>query len=220
MPRATLSVDVPPETWVHAVSTTNPDAGLRVQTALADETRGVVLVEVVADRPVAVVAAIERADAVRHLDLLWSGDGATLVQLETVRLPLLAAVLDAGVPLSFPFTVRDGTATWALTTAADRLSALGDRLDAAGIDYRLDHLADVDTTVSDRLLTARQRELLRLAAAAGYYESPRRATLSEVADRAGIAKSTASDVLHRAEGAVVSWFLDQFDGTVTDARWP
>lgn len=220
MPRATLSVDVPPGTWVHAVSTAHPDADLRVLTALAGDDRGVALVEVLAPSPVAVVAAVERADDVRHLDLLWSGEEGALLHLETASLPLLAAVLDAGVPLSFPFTVRDGTATWAVTTTTDRLSALGERLDTVGIDYRLDRLGDVADTAADRLLTDRQRELLRLAVAAGYYDSPRAATLSEVADRAGVAKSTASDVLHRAEGAIVSWFLDRFDAPGVEPRLP
>lgn len=220
MPRATLSVDVPPGTWVHAVSTAHPDADLRVLTALAGETRGVALVEVAASRPVAVVAAVERADDVRHLDLLWSGEAGALLHLETARLPLLEAVLEAGVPLSFPFTVTDGTATWTVTTTSDRLSTLGDRLDGVGVDYRLDRLGDVGDTAADRLLTDRQRELVRLARAAGYYESPRRATLSEVADRAGVAKSTASDVLHRAEGMVLSWVVDREDGPGIDPWSP
>lgn len=211
MPRATLSVDVPRETWVHTVSTAHPDADLRVLSALAGESRGVALVEVVVDSPVTVVSAIERADDVRHLDLLWSSEESALLQLETDSLALLAAVLEAGVPLTFPFTIRDGTATWEVTTDSDRLSALGDRLDATGVDFRLDRLGDVGDTTANQLLTDRQREILRLAVAAGYYESPRRVTLSEVADRAGVAKSTASEVLHRAEGAVLTWFLERFD---------
>ena len=41
----------------------------------------------------------------------------------------------------------------------------------------------------------------------GYYETPRRATLTDIAESMDISKATASDILHRAEGKVVDWFV-------------
>lgn len=69
------------------------------------------------------------------------------------------------------------------------------------------------------VLTDRQREALSLAAAMGYYATPRESTLTEVADALGVAKSTASDLLHRAEGAVVERYLaDVEDGSDSPPR--
>ncbi|MGK2230049.1 MAG: putative DNA binding protein, partial [Methanobacteriota archaeon] len=42
----------------------------------------------------------------------------------------------------------------------------------------------------------------------GYYDTPREISLSEVANEMDIAKSTCSEILHRAEGKVVSEFLE------------
>ena len=55
-------------------------------------------------------------------------------------------------------------------------------------------------------LTPRQRELILTAVKKGYYDTPRDCTLTELAEAAGVAKSTASETLHRAEGAIVRQF--------------
>jgi len=41
-----------------------------------------------------------------------------------------------------------------------------------------------------------------------YYDTQREVSLSELANEFGIAKSTCSEVLHRAEGKIVKEFLD------------
>lgn len=49
------------------------------------------------------------------------------------------------------------------------------------------------------LLTDRQQELLELAIDEGYYEMPRRATLSDLADRANISAGTVGEHLRKIE---------------------
>jgi len=72
----------------------------------------------------------------------------------------------------------------------------------------------VDTTVErvgeyDRrrgrggALTDRQREVVATAADLGYYDVPREATLDDVASELGVASSTVSDHLRKAEAAVM-----------------
>jgi hypothetical protein len=65
------------------------------------------------------------------------------------------------------------------------------------------------TAESSDLLTQRQRELLTAAVEAGYYETPRACTLTQLADQLGMAKSTVSETLHRAEGRVIREFVDE-----------
>jgi DNA-binding CsgD family transcriptional regulator len=90
---------------------------------------------------------------------------------------------------------------------------LGDPDDLRGL---LAQLPDrVDTTVErvgdyDRgpraasPLTDRQREVVAVAADLGYYEVPREATLEDVAAELGLAASTVSDHLRKAEAALVA----------------
>ena len=209
MPRARLSIDVPEGTWIHAISTAHPDAVFEVVTALAGEDAGVALLEVTTAAPIDVITEVDAREDVDALDLLWKREETALLQVSATGPPLLLPLWEAGVPVRMPFTVRDGAATWDLTTSADRLSSFGDHLDAAGIQYTVEYVQHVEESAADRLLTDRQQQVLLAAVERGYYATPREATLTDVADHLGVSKATASDVLHRAEGAIVDWFVDE-----------
>ena len=56
-------------------------------------------------------------------------------------------------------------------------------------------------------MTDRQLEAARAAVDAGYYERPREGTLADVADRLGVAESTASTPLQEAESRVMHALL-------------
>lgn len=53
----------------------------------------------------------------------------------------------------------------------------------------------------------RQQELLQVGLEMGYYDLPRRVTLQELADEVGIAKTTASQHLRKAESGIVEFFV-------------
>jgi len=99
--------------------------------------------------------------------------------------------------------------------APDR-ETLGDVVDTLGEsheDVRVVRIlgAGGETTTPDLVegdvLTERQRRLVSLAAERGYYDTPRECTLTDLADAAGVSKSTASTTLHRAEEQIVKRFL-------------
>lgn len=207
MPRANLAVTVPEGTWMAAVSNDHPDATFRVVSAFLREGAGVGVLEVESDDPVGLLGRLDRAPAVSRLSLLWSDERTALVQFETTAPTLLEVAHASGVPIRTPFEVRSGRARWEVTTTTERLGALRDHLDAAGIDYTVEAVGSVTDDRPAGLLTERQREVVTEAWELGYYESPRRASLTEVADALGVAKSTASDILHRAESNLVERFL-------------
>lgn len=60
-------------------------------------------------------------------------------------------------------------------------------------------------------LSGRQREAVRVAWDAGYYELPRAGELADVAARLGCGTSTASDLLRRAERRLVAAALGERD---------
>lgn len=210
MPQATLTVSIPSGAWIHDVSVDAPETVFRVMAMLSGDEHGHALLEIETENPVPILAAIDGRDDVTEFELLWKQDETTMVQVETTRPLLLWPVLEAGIPLETPFEIRDGEATWEITTSSARLSALGERLDEAGIAYDLGSVTDEPVETADRMLTERQREVVVVAAEQGYYETPRRATLTEVSESLGISKATGSDVLHRAEGKVMTWFIEEY----------
>jgi len=105
-----------------------------------------------------------------------------------------------------PLDIENGVAEVDVTGEHERVAALGKRFDEMGLEYELDRVRQRVDPV--RLLTDRQQELLLTAVELGYYDVPRRSTLTEVADHLGIAKSTCSETLQRVERTVVREFVD------------
>ncbi len=64
-----------------------------------------------------------------------------------------------------------------------------------------------DTVV--RTLSARQREAARVALAVGYFDTPRGATIEDVANELDCATSTAAEHLQKAESRVFSMLFEQ-----------
>lgn len=230
MTRATIRLTLPDAVWVGDLSRRFPAARIRILAALSDDDSGVGLAEIeaagveaarveapgpddtdgeVTDTGVTgietVLDAMAGYDDVTDLRVLREDDDAALAQFETTLPLLLFAARDSGVPLEMPFDIVDGEAVWTLTAPRERLSELCTQLDAFGIQYAVERVGGA--APDEALLTDRQERLLEAAAERGYYDTPRGCSLTELADEQGYAKSTVSEVLHRAEGAVVGHYL-------------
>lgn len=210
MPRAKLRISIPDTTWIHDVSVEYPETTFRVIAVMSGEGSGIALLEIRTPDPVPIIVAIERRDDVTDFDLLWKRDETTTVQVETTDPLLLFPILKAGIPLQTPFEITDGTATWEITTSSERLSGLGEGLDEAGVEFDIDFVHDEPPDPTEGLLTDRQREVLLAAIKQGYYDTPRRTTLTEVSESLDVSKATGSDVLHRVEGKVLKWFVEEY----------
>lgn len=209
MPHAKLTIDIPDHTWIGEITATHPEVVFQVVTSIPGEETGIGLVRLIATDPLPIITDIQSRDDVESLELLWKHEDEVLLQIQTVNpLPLLP-VWRAGVPLNMPFDIQNGTATWEVTTSTSRLSNLREQLDDFGIGFSVEHVREIDASPADRLLTERQQEVLVAAVEAGYYRAPRESTLGDVADTLGIANATASDVLHRAEGHIIHWFIEE-----------
>ncbi|MFB6109710.1 MAG: helix-turn-helix domain-containing protein [Halodesulfurarchaeum sp.] len=205
MPQAILEITVPRDLWIGAISRSYPEATMRVLSAVAGEETGVGLVEITGPELEEMITEIESVPETADLNVLGQAEGTALVQFETTEPTLLFPIVGSGIPLEMPFELRAGKATWEIKTSQERLSRLGEELSAFGIEYDVERIRERLETGS--LLTERQLAVVESATEAGYYDSPREATLTDVADRVGIAKSTCSEILQRAEGKIIEEFL-------------
>ncbi len=207
MPRAKFTITIPDESWISQISNDYSDCVFKVITVLPGSECSVALLELTAQNPVPMLADIEHQEDITMLELLWKDEDEALLQVETSNPLLLDPIQEIGVPLQTPFEVVDGTASWELTTSSDRLSALSEQLEASGIQFDIDYVRSISDSDAESVLTDRQQQVLLAAVEQGYYETPRRTTLTDVAESMNISKATASDILHRAEGKIIDWFV-------------
>lgn len=206
MAQAELQVTLPEGTWVGDVSRVYEGAVFEVLATVPAQDRGVGLVEVRAPDLPAVLADVRAHDTILAVDEQAVTDHRALVRCETDRPLLLLSAGSAGVPIEPPIPISGGAATLSVTAPRDRLGELTDQLAAFGMPYDLTYIqATSDPT---GLLTDRQHALVVRAHELGYYGIPRECTLTDLADDLGVAKSTASEVLARAESKIVDRYLE------------
>lgn len=206
MTRARLVVQLPDDPWVADVSRTHTEATFRVLAVIPGDGPGYAIVRISAPTVDPVLQDARDHPAMTDLTVLSRAPDEATIQFETSTPLLVRAARDAGVPLRMPVEIENGEATLTVDGSRSRLPELAARFEERGISYRIERITE--GVEPNEPLTDRQREVVVAAVEHGYYDTPRRCSLTELADRLGVAKSTLSETLHRAEGAIVTSFFD------------
>jgi len=220
MAHATLEITLPERVWIQQLSTAYPEATFEVLAAVPGDGTGFALVRIVGGDLAAITEEMNDHPQLTELTpISWTDEEAT-VHFETTAPLLLVSSRRSGISIELPIEIRDGTGAVEVTGPRERLSEFCDQLEAMGLRYRVEYVGD--RRRDERLLSDRQREFVLAAIDRGYYDTPRRCSLTELAGELGVAKSTCSEILHRAEGAIVNSFAADRLGTddTSDAeRW-
>jgi len=164
-----------------------------------------------AEPGVAGVTRLAETDDGRLYRVEWLEDRSSAIrELFEYEFTLLSGVCSEG---GWTFEVR--------FPSSDAAAAFRRALASYRIPYDLTKVTNGATGVTEASygLTDDQRDILVVAARRGYFEEPRRATLSEVATELGISVSSASGRLRRAQDALVrNTVLDEL--AASDPRPP
>jgi len=205
MIEARFRMQLPPDIWITEVSTSYASATFRLLTGAPVGERVLELGEVMSSTPETVSDAIRRHPDVIAYEQLYHEDGRAIAQYETTEQQLYQFLGDSSLPPEFPLVVEDGEMEFDVTATREQFETMGTALDASGYEYEL--LSVREGRNPETLLTERQRECLTIAFREGYFEVPRRCTLTDVADAIGVDKSTASETIRRGSARVIEWFL-------------
>lgn len=207
MPQARLLVELPDGPWIADVSRTYPDAVFEVLTALPEEGRGLGLLRFRAEDVDTILDEIRAHPTIEECSIIHQTADAATIQIVTNHPMILLAAKRSGIPVEMPVQIQDGTATVDVSAGHDRLSELGTQFSRMDIDFEIEYIQQ--RVHPDELLTDRQQELLQLAVSMGYYDTPRQCTLTDLAEEIGLAKSTCSETLHRAEEVIMKEFAEE-----------
>lgn len=213
MPKTRLQLTLPEDVWLGELTRQYPAATFRVLAALSNDRTGVGLAKIESESLDDLLAEMGDYDDVVELEVLNRTDDSALIQFETTLPLLLLPARDSGVPLEMPFELANGAAIWEVTAPSDRLSELATQLRTFDITFQIDYLQQ--EIEQDQLLTETQTELVQTAIEQGYYDTPRTCSLTDLACELDIAKSTASETLHRAEEKIVKQFMGDDIASVT-----
>jgi len=197
-------------TWLADASRTHPRSVFRVRGLALDGDDGIgrTLLSVITGDSGLPIDDVTTHDDVTTVDVFRRNDDWSTMCVNGIAPEFIRLARRADLPLKLPIEVVDGVATVRVTADQERLSEVVRRFSAADVRVEVGSVTDHERDA--HLLTDTQRALVADAVRRGYYDTPRECTLTELADANGIAKSTCSETLHRAEGRVMNRFATRF----------
>jgi predicted DNA binding protein len=207
MAQATLTITLPEQVWIQQVSTAYPEATFRVLAAVPGNESGFALVRLAGSGVPEMIDEIKTHPQVLEITVVQRSEREATIHFETTAPLLLFSSRESGIPIELPVEIRDGEATIEVTGSRERLAELAEQLEQFGLQYRIERVQE--RLHQSQLLSERQLEVVAAAVDEGYYDTPRRCSLTELADHLGIAKSTCSETLHRAEEGIVKRFVEE-----------
>lgn len=186
---------LPEGAWVRTFSIDHPEVRLEVLNRLALEA-GKTLTEIRLHGPVATDWAeeISGLPGVRTVEALGPAGSVTDLRVVHRASPFTPWFQELRLLRRFPFPIERGFATWTVVGPEDRVRRLLARLTAKAPGTTVESVRH-DARRGPGRLTDRQREVFRRAMAAGYFEVPRRISLTELAHTLGLALSSLSEAL-------------------------
>ena len=194
-----LEVRLPEGHWSGDVSRSRPEAVLRIEETMPlGKGRGTARLST-SSNLISELESHAGVDEVRDL-----GGNRFEVDIAPGGGGYIKPIREVGVIPQSPFEVRDGWVDWIIECSAEKSRQLIHLLRDGDVPYRV-----ISTKSSgSRMLTPRQRMIFDTAINEGYWDTPRRITLSALAEILDISKSTLSVHLHKIEGTIINTFSD------------
>lgn len=194
---AELEVHIPEFVWISRISRRHPETRFTVISYLPLVLpTGLVMLKIEGEETEQILEEIRKASPTRELHVVDREGEATIVSVKTDQAFLLPALVRSEVMIQDPFTIQSGIALWRMLSPRPQIAKLMEHLKEMGVRHSLRQLREPKERPR---LSPRQAEVFTLAVKHGYYELPRRITLTQLAERLQVSKSTLSAVLRTAE---------------------
>jgi len=103
-------------------------------------------------------------------------------------------------------TEEDCQMTYRLFMNGEGIPAFLQTLHEKGVEYKIAEIAKMSKA---RSLTSKQERVLKSALELGYYDYPKRISTEDLSKVVGLAPSTISEILRRAEKRIISGYFDR-----------
>lgn len=113
------------------------------------------------------------------------------------------SIIESGFFISSA-TVVDDWIEWRLIGKRESLKTLSEKLKEEGHDFQIKKVGKLD---SDEILTPKEEEIVRKAIARGYFDTPKKVGVRELAKDFGISISTLSEILRKGQKKILLFYF-------------
>ena len=165
------------------------------------------LVEITGDQEVLerLLKEFEKEPWVKSYDLDFVKSGKLVGEVVTHKCLACSALAGSNCHLQSADVKPDGAVDWRLMTSSrDEVKRLVTKLRRVGCQVELVRLSPID---EQDVLTSRQEEIIMMAYEKGFFETPRKVKLKDLARFTGVSQATLSEILRKGQKRIVVEYL-------------
>lgn len=146
---------------------------------------------------------LRRFPTVKEVELLDASDNSEVYRVLVSDRTFLPLAKRLKLLRHFPIPIQNGIAVWTVVGPETKVRELIATLETTNVPFELVSVRSGPLQRLSSALTPRQRQILRRALDEGYFDVPRRISLTELAPKIGVATSTLSVTLAVIEKKIV-----------------
>ena len=190
-----VNISVPKTKWLAIYNKKYPELTFNIFSKyLIDDNTGVTLFQVAGVSLNRFLAEFKSRIAQDAFQILFEGEDRVILNIKTSDPWILSALVKTELLIMYPIPVKEGKIQMDTITSRKKFDLFLTELDAQDIKYSI---KSVGYFRPIPLLTENQKEILNLAVKHGYFEIPRKISLTEFAKRLEISPSALSETLRR-----------------------
>jgi len=200
-----VQISVPKSKWLAMYNEKYPELTFNIFSKyLIDENTGVTLFQVTGNTVKRFLKEFRSRIAKDAFQLLFEGVDRVLLNIKTKDPWILSALVKTELLIMYPVPVKNGEILMDTITSRKKFDQFLSELDAQKIKYSI---KSVGYFRPIPLLTKNQIEILNLAVKLGYFEIPRKISLTNFAKRLEISPSALSETMRRINNKLAKNYL-------------
>ncbi|MFX1297983.1 MAG: helix-turn-helix domain-containing protein [Promethearchaeota archaeon] len=199
--KAKFDILMPEQLWIASLSKKYPEVTFEILSILpTEELVGNALIKISGSNLVQILKEIREHPSSLEVYLISDSVKTKIINVKTNDPWLLISLIKSEIILKMPVIVQNGIAQWEVLAPHEKINKFTILLEEKKIKFEL---KSIGKHKEETIFTLRQSEVLDQALKLGYYEIPRKITLTELASTLNIAKSTLSGILRRIDKKLV-----------------
>jgi predicted DNA binding protein len=195
-----IEIKLPEYVWVGKVSRKYPDFEFIFRSAIPIQHDDMIcnnLFAIQGVNPSRCLDFIQNLPELRELKLLEQSPTELLLMVQTKGHIIIYYLLKYSLAVQFPIIIKNGITDLHIAGIHQHIDNFIEDLTRHGMDVSIKQIGKYNCSSLAAKLTARQKNVFEAARNQGYYDTPRKITLSDLAKNLSISKSTLSVILQR-----------------------
>jgi len=200
-----LSIEIPQDKWLATFNKNYPELNFHILSNFPiGENLGITSFQIRGPSVKRFISDFREKLTEKTAQILYEGESLVILNVKEVDPWILNTLVKTELLISYPVLVKDGKIRIEAITNRSKVDKFLIQLNKKGIKAKIERIGYY---YKSTLLTQRQNEIISLAYQNGFFNIPRKVSLSEFANDLSISKSALSETLRRISKKLAKHYL-------------